>query len=109
MMTQKSDFAFFGTPALAVEILDELEAAGYVPSVIVTTPDRAQGRGMELRETPVAAWAKERGIEVLKPEKLNSDFIYQLSTRNYQLSIVVAYGKILPQSLLDIMPLYNIH
>lgn len=102
-------FAFFGTPALAVEILDELAAAGYVPSVIVTTPDRAHGRGMEMKETPVAAWARARGIEVLKPEKLDSDFIHKLQSTNCQLSLVVAYGKILPQALLDIMPMYNIH
>lgn len=102
-------FAFFGTPQLAVEILDELAAAGHVPSLIVTTPDRAQGRGMELRETPIAQWARERGIEVLKPEKLDSDFISKLEARRLTRSIVVAYGKILPQALLDTMPMYNIH
>ena len=102
-------FAFFGTPALAVEILDELASAGYIPSLVVTMPDRAKGRGMTLQETPVAAWARERGIETLKPETLDSDFIYKLQTKNYKLSIVVAYGKILPQALLDVAPMYNIH
>jgi methionyl-tRNA formyltransferase len=102
-------FVFFGTPALAVEILDALETAGYVPSLVVTMPDRPQGRGMDMRETPVAAWARTRSIEVLKPEKLNSEFVSTLAARRLTLSIVVAYGKILPQSLLDIAPMYNIH
>lgn len=102
-------FAFFGTPALAVEILEALERGGHVPAVIVTMPDRAQGRGMDMKETAVAAWGRSRSIEVLKPEKLDSECIQQLKTKNYQLSIVVAYGKILPQALLDVMPMYNIH
>lgn len=111
--SEKNNFAFFGTPSLAVEILDALALAGYTPSLIVTMPDRPQGRGMEMRETPVAAWGRARSIEVLKPEKLDSEFVsnYKLQSANYQLShaIVVAYGKILPQSLLDIAPMYNIH
>lgn len=102
-------FAFFGTPALACEILDALESAGYTPSLIVTMPDRPQGRGMEARETAVAAWGRERGIEVLKPEKLDAAFVSDFAARNVQLSIVVAYGKILPQTLLDVAPMYNIH
>lgn len=102
-------FAFFGTPQLAVEILDELAAAGYVPALVVTMPDRARGRGMEMRETAVAAWAHAHGIEVLKPEKLDSEFCYKLQASGCKLAIVVAYGKILPQSLLDVAPMYNIH
>lgn len=105
----KSNFAFFGTPALAVEILEVLEKAGYTPAVIVTMPDRAQGRGMEMKETAVAAWGRKLGIPVLKPEKLDSDFIASLAPRTLSLGLVVAYGKILPQALLDTMPMYNIH
>ena len=106
---KKTYFAFFCTPHLAVEILDELATAGYVQSLVVTTPDRAQGRGMTMAQTPVADWAAAHGIEVLKPEKLDIEFCYKLQTAGYQLAIVVAYGKILPQALLDLMPMYNIH
>ena len=102
-------FAFFGTPELAVDILDALEAAGYVPTVVVSMPDRARGRGMEMRESPVATWARGRNIEVLKPEKLDSEFISKLEARSLTLALVVAYGKILPQTALDMMPMYNIH
>lgn len=102
-------FAFFGTPQLAVEILDTLETAGYTPALIVTMPDRPQGRGLQTEETAVAAWGRERGIEVLKPEKLDAVFVDDFKTRGISFSIVVAYGKILPQTLLDIAPMYNIH
>jgi methionyl-tRNA formyltransferase len=105
----KNKFAFFGTPQLAVEILEELETAGYVPSLVVTMPDRARGRGMEMQETAVAAWTRTRGIEVLKPEKLSAAFIDDFAKRGISFSLVVAYGKILPQHLLDIAPMYNIH
>jgi methionyl-tRNA formyltransferase len=105
----KNRFAFFGTPHLAVEILEELEAAGYVPALVVSMPDSARGRGMEMQETAVAAWAWTRGIEVLKPEKLSAAFIDDFAKRGISFSIVVAYGKILPQHLLDIAPMYNIH
>lgn len=108
---QKNNFAFFGTPALAVEILEALENAGHTPAVIVTMPDRPQRRGMDMKETAVAAWGRDRGIPVLKPEKLDSDFINNLQSTNDTscFAIVVAYGKILPQTLLDMMPMYNIH
>lgn len=102
-------FAFFGTPSLAVEILDALDAAGHVPSLIVTMPDRPQGRGMEARETAVATLGRERRIEVLKPEKLTPEFVADFAQRGITFSIVVAYGKIVPQALLDLAPMYNIH
>ena len=106
-----NSFAFFGTPMLCIEILDALEAAGYLPSVVVTMPDRAKGRGMEITETPVAAWARERGIAVLKPEKLDAVFIEEFKTRGISAAIVVAYGKIVPQTLLDTIPngMFNVH
>ncbi len=109
MRDKRNAFAFFGTPELAVEILDELEGAGYVPSLVVTMPDRARGRGMALRETPVGAWAKKRGIEALKPEKLDDAFVAEVAKRDLQFAIVVAYGKIMPKSLLEILVMYNIH
>ncbi len=109
MQTKKTDFAYFGTPQLAVEILEALEAAGYIPSVIVSVPDKPQGRGMEMKATPVKVWALARGIPVLQPEKLDDTFIRALMAYMPMFAIVVAYGKILPQSLLDVMLMYNIH
>ncbi|MFZ2887325.1 MAG: methionyl-tRNA formyltransferase, partial [Minisyncoccia bacterium] len=102
-------FAYFGTPMLAVDILNALGAAQFAPSLVVTVPDRPKGRGMEMTETAVATWARERGIEVLKPEKLDAAFIEHFAKRDISFSIVVAYGKIVPQALLDEAPMYNIH
>lgn len=102
-------FVFFGTPQLAVDILDALETAGYSPALMVTMPDRPRGRGMALRETPVAAWGRARKIDVLKPEKLGSELVSILAARRLAFAIVVAYGKMLPRELLDTMPMYNIH
>jgi methionyl-tRNA formyltransferase len=104
-------FAFFGTPSLACDILDALEASGYVPAVIVTMPDRPQGRGMIVLASPVGAWAAERSIAVMKPEKLDDAFIAQLKALDIPLAIVVAYGTIVPQTLLDTFPrgMWNIH
>lgn len=106
---RSSSFAFFGTPPLAVDILDALAVAGHMPSLVVTMPDRAKGRGMDLAETPVAAWAREKSIEVLKPEKLDDAFVADFKARGITCSIVVAYGKIVPHMLLDVAPMYNIH
>ena len=67
-------FAFFGTPELAAVFLDDLEKNGYVPSLVVTTPDRAQGRGMTLQSPPVKKWADARDIPTLQPERLDENF-----------------------------------
>lgn len=110
-MTNAPRFAFFGTPALACEILDELESAGYLPALVVTMPDRPQGRGMQVHESAVGAWARERGIELLKPEKLDDAFVATLVAHDIPLAIVVAYGKIVPQTVLDSFSrgMWNIH
>jgi methionyl-tRNA formyltransferase len=104
-------FAFFGTPALACDILDALAAAGYVPELIVTMPDRPQGRGMQMQQSAVGGWGADRGIEVLKPEKLDDACVAGIRERGIPFAIVVAYGKIVPQTLLDAFPLgmWNIH
>ncbi len=95
------NFAFWGTPILACQTLDILEQKGYVPSIIITTPDKPSGRGLEIKETPVSLWAKNHNIICLKPEKIDNNFVEKLSTFNFQLNIVVAYGRILPSSIID--------
>lgn len=104
-------FAFFGTPDVASKTLEILKQAGYLPALIITAPDVRAGRGMHLQESPVAIFARENKIECLKPEKLDEEFTLKLSTFNFQLSIVVAYGKIIPENILNIPKLgsINIH
>ncbi|OGG52603.1 hypothetical protein A3H16_04225 [Candidatus Kaiserbacteria bacterium RIFCSPLOWO2_12_FULL_53_8] len=100
--SQKNKFAFFGTPGLSVIVLDELEAAGFIPSVVVTSPDEKKGRGLKLTPPPVKVWAEARDITVLQPEHLDDSFIHQLRANDHELFIVVAYGKILPRTVLGI-------
>lgn len=102
--TSNLRYVFFGAGEIARAVLAELLQASLAPTLIVTAPDRVQGRGLALTPSPVAALAAEHGIETLKPAKLDDDFIYQLSTNNYQLFLITDYGAILPKKLLDIPP-----
>lgn len=95
-------FAFFGTSRIAVGILLELERAGFTPAAIVATPDAPKGRGLELAPPPTKTWAQARGIEVLQPEKLHSDILKNMRMSRWDVFIVVDYGKLLPQEVLDI-------
>jgi methionyl-tRNA formyltransferase len=115
MQNQKCKFVFFGTPYVARDTLAILEENGYMPSLIVTSPDRPRGRGLTLTPTEVKAWAIERNIPVMTPEKLTEEVIAELSAHiqefNARYALVVAYGKILPQTCIDAFPLgiINIH
>ncbi len=100
--SRRARFAFFGTPELATTVLDELESSGYLPSIIVTTPDKKQGRGMQLSSPPVKLWADTRGIETIQPKTLDDAAAEILRLKDCSVFIVVAYGKIIPQSILDI-------
>lgn len=104
-------FAFFGTPEVASETLEILSTSGYIPCVIVTSPDRRSGRGMHMTESPVSTWANEHNIKVLKPEKINDEFMEEFKSFNIDLSIVIAYGKIIPETLISTPKLgtINIH
>lgn len=111
MSTQNLKFIFFGTPDVASKTLEILKSRGYLPELIITSPDSPRGRGLIMAETPVAIWAKENNIKCLKPEKIDDEFISKLSTFNFQLSVVVAYGKILPEALIKapLLGTLNIH
>jgi methionyl-tRNA formyltransferase len=101
MATQSIRFAFFGTPRLAALFLDELEARGLVPSLVVTTPDKPQNRGLKLMSPPVKRWADARHIPVLQPDTLDADFLAQMSKNTWDVFVVIYYGNILPKKLLD--------
>ncbi|MDQ4057516.1 MAG: methionyl-tRNA formyltransferase [Actinomycetota bacterium] len=92
---------FFGTPEWAVPSLDALIASRIGVAAVVTNPDRPAGRGMELRPSPVKRRALAAGIEVLQPARARTDeFHEQLRELAPDVATVVAYGKILPASLL---------
>lgn len=110
-ITKKINYAFFGTPDVASKTLEILASNGYVPSIIITSPGKPAGRGMHMTQTPVSIWAEKNNITCLKPEKVNEDFIKEFKELGIELSIVVAYGKILPESLIQMPKLgtLNIH
>lgn len=98
----KPCIAYFGTSEFAEIILDELEAAGFMPDCIVTREDKPAGRHLTLTPPPVKIWAESRGVPVLQPKKLDSEFHSQLTAKSCDLFIIASYGKIIPQSILDI-------
>ena len=108
---EKINFIFFGTPHVASDTLEILFMHGIVPSVIVTSPDRPSGRGMKMTSSPVKLWADANNIPVLQPEKLDEEFSSSLSPFACPLAIVVAYGKIIPESIISSFPkgILNIH
>ena len=102
MFVQNPKFIFFGTPRFAVFVLEELAAARFTPSLIVTAPDKPQGRNLLITPPPVKKWAVEHDISTLQPETLDAVFTNTLQATNHDLFIVAAYGKILPKELLDV-------
>jgi len=115
---KKINFVFWGTPDVASETLEILKQAGFLPSLIVTAPDKPQGRKMLITPPPVKVWAEKNNIPYLQPEKLTpSAFSASPLVRGMLdggielLSIVVAYGKIMPEEILNIPKLgsINIH
>ena len=115
----KLNFIFWGTPDVASLTLEILKENGYMPSLIVTSPDVKSGRGLEIHASPVAIFAEQNNIPCLKPEKLNEEFSNQLKPSCLEpsclepscLFVVVAYGKIIPEGVLNIPKLgsINIH
>ncbi|HYE23182.1 MAG TPA: methionyl-tRNA formyltransferase [Candidatus Paceibacterota bacterium] len=104
-------FVYFGTPYVARDTLAILVERGFVPSLVVTSPDAPRGRGLVLTPSETKAWALEHDIPVLAPAKLDTETIEAIKVYGCEYAIVVAYGKILPSTLIDAFPLgiLNIH
>ena len=98
---------FWGTPAYAVPSLEALVAAGHELVGVVSQPDRRRGRGKELVASPVKARALDLGLPVFTPERIrrDGDCQAQLAALGADLSVVVAFGQILPPAVLDQPPL----
>ncbi len=105
------DLIFCGTPQFAVPTLQRLFRAGFRIRLVVTQPDRPSGRGMEFASSPVKREALADGLPVIQPEKIkhNEEFQAQLESIRPQAIIVVGYGRILPQWMIDLPPLGNIN
>jgi methionyl-tRNA formyltransferase len=102
---------FCGTPQFAVPTLEAVIAAGHEIALVVTQPDRAAGRGMELHVPPVKRVALEHGLPMVQPEKIknNPEFRARLEGIAPDAILVVAYGRIIPQWMLDLPPMGNIN
>ena len=95
--------AFFGTPDFAVPSLRSLAGAGEEIHIVVTQPDRVKGRGHKLSAPPVKTASVEMGLPVLQPDTLkDAILVEQLISHRLEFIIVVAYGKILPGSILEL-------
>jgi len=103
-MTKKLKIAYFGTNEYSTIILDALKKDGLEPTVIITTPDRPQGRKLQLTPSPVKVWADENGIQTLQPEKLDADFRAELQeiSDEWDVFVVAFYGLLLPGKVLEI-------
>lgn len=104
---------FMGTPDFAVPTLQMLIDEGHKISAVVTQPDRPKGRGNKVLMPPVKELALAHDLEVLQPERVkgNEEFLMHIKALNPDVIVVVAYGQILPVSVLEVPKLgcINIH
>lgn len=103
---------FLGTPEFAVPTLNALAGAGHQILAVFTQPDRPKGRGNQIAESPVKVAAKALGLPVHQPERIrrpeNVEFLSSLSA---DVMVVVGYGQIIPQSIIDLprFGILNVH
>jgi methionyl-tRNA formyltransferase len=110
-MPSSPTLVFCGTPAFAVPTLDRLVEAGLAVRLVVTQPDRPKGRGMELAPSPVKQRALQLGLPISQPDRIknNEEFRSQLAALKPDAIIVVGYGRIIPQWMIDLPPLGNLN
>jgi len=103
---------FLGTPAFAVPTLERLVAAGHQVLAVVTQPDRPSGRGQRPSPPPVKEAAARMGLAVRQPERVRlPEAVEFLRALGAEAMVVVGYGQIIPQSVIDLAPLgiINVH
>jgi methionyl-tRNA formyltransferase len=110
-MTRPLNLVFCGTPGFAVPTLTALVGAGFRVPLVVTQPDRPRDRGMDLAPSPVKQEALRLGLPVIQPEKIrnNEELRTQLAAIRTDAIIVVGYGRIIPQWMIDLPQLGNIN
>lgn len=115
----KINYIFFGTSEFSVDVLNQLKEANILPQLIVTTPDSPQGRGLKMTPCPVRVWADANNIKNIQPERISGDFSAQLNSfkdesgKNieWDVFVVVSYGKIIPNEILELPKkgIVNVH
>jgi len=103
---------FLGTPQFAVPTLDALVRAGHEVLAVITQPDRPKGRGQQLAESPVKQAALRLQLPVFQPERIRRpEAVEHLRLLNAEMGVIVGYGQIIPQAVLDLAPggFINVH
>jgi methionyl-tRNA formyltransferase len=103
---------FLGTPEFAVPTLEAIAAAGHEVAAVLTQPDRPRGRGREMAPPPVKQTALRLGLDVHQPERIRRPEVIEfLAGLKPEAMVIVGYGKIIPQSIIDIPPrgILNVH
>ena len=103
---------YLGTPRFAVPTLERLAAAGYEIAAVVTQPDRPSGRGQQTSASPVKQAALRLGLPVYQPERVRRpEAVEHLRELAPEAMVVVGYGQIIPQSVIDIprLGIINVH
>ena len=111
-MTPVLKIVFLGTPEFAVPTLEKIIAQGHTVLEVITQPDRPRGRKQELVPAPVKLAALRHGIPVYQPERIRRpESVEHLRTLAPDVMVIVGYGQIIPQSIIDIAPLgiVNVH
>ncbi len=106
------DLIFLGTPSFAVPTLEAIVAAGHRVLAVFTQPDRPKGRGGQLNASSVKEAALRLGLAVHQPERIRRpEIVEQLRGLNSEAMVIVGYGQIIPQSIIDIPPrgIINVH
>ena len=113
MNIKKISIIFAGTPEFAVPALEKIYLAGFEIKLVLTQPDRKSGRGMNIKKSLVKQKSIELDIPVYQPEVLinNKEAINKITTKKADILIVVAYGLIIPEEILNLFNghIYNIH
>lgn len=103
---------FFGTPQFAVPTLDALVASGHEVASVYTQPDRPKGRGEQMAESPVKQAAVNYELKIRQPERVRSPrAIEDLASVRADVMVVVGYGQIIPQAIIDLprLGIVNVH
>jgi methionyl-tRNA formyltransferase len=102
--------AYLGTSAFAAGVLERLAGTQHRPALVVTRPDRPAGRGRVLTPPPVATTARDRGIEVIQPEAVNTDEVSErIAASGADIGVVCAFGALIKEPLLSRFELLNVH
>lgn len=117
MSNKNYNFAFFGTDNFSVTVLEQITKDGFIPSLIVTAPDRPAGRGQKMKEPEIKTWVKnfnennDTKIKIEQPEKLDDAFIEKLKKQKWDFFVTASYGKIISKDVLDIPEKgsFNVH